>query len=56
MINIFERLSDEEVKVFADINFSEYFKSIRHKQDLRKVTKALYIFLKTSGEVERHVQ
>ena len=30
-------LTDKEVKNFAAINFSEYFKSIRAKQNLRTV-------------------
>ena len=34
-----------EVKDFVDINFSEYFKSIREEKNLGKVTKSLYIFL-----------
>ena len=40
-------LTDEEVKDFAAINFSEYLKYIRYKQNLRKVAKSLYIFLTT---------
>ena len=54
-------LTDEEVKDFALINFSEYFKSTREKlysrlneeQNLRKVAKLLYIFLTTLDEVEK---
>ena len=49
-------MTDKEVKDFVAINFSEYFKSIREKQSLRKVAKLLYIFLTTSNEVEKHVQ
>ena len=45
-----------EVKDFVAINFSEYFKSIKEKQNLRKVAKSLYIFLTTHGEVEKYVQ
>ena len=45
-----------EVKDFVDINFSEYFKSIREKKNLGKVTKSLYIFLTTPGEVVKYVQ
>ena len=37
-------LTDEEVKDFVAINFSEYFKSVREKH-FRKVAKSLYIFL-----------
>ena len=40
-------LTDEEVKAFVSINFSEYFKSIREEQNLRKVVKSLYFFLTT---------
>ena len=56
-------LTDEEVKDFVAINFSEYFKSLREKlyskrneeQNLRKVTKSLYIFLATPDEIEKYV-
>ena len=37
-------LTDEKVKDFVAINFSEYFKSIREDENLRKVAKSLYIF------------
>ena len=37
-------LTDSEVKDFVAINFSEYFKSIREDENLRKVAKSLYIF------------
>ena len=51
----FKIFTDEEVKDFVNLNFSEYFKSTREnlyskldeKQNLRKVTKSLYIFKKT---------
>ena len=49
-------LTNEEIKDFAAINFSEYFKSTREKQNLRKVTKSLYIFVTTADEVEKYVQ
>ena len=49
-------LTDEEVKEFVAINFSEYFKSIREEENLRKVAKSLYIFLTTPDEVEIYVQ
>ena len=49
-------LTDEKVKDFVVINFSEYFKSIREEQNLRKVVKLLYIFLITSGEVEKYME
>ena len=39
-----EILTDEEVKVFLAINFSEYFKSISEEQNLREVAKSLYFF------------
>ena len=32
-------LPDEEVKDFVAINFSEYFKSIKEEQNIRKVAK-----------------
>ena len=34
-------LTDEEVKYFVAINFSEYFKSIREEENVRKVAKSL---------------
>ena len=49
-------LTDEEVKYFAAINFSEYFKFINEEQNLRKVAKSLYIFLATPDVVEKYVQ
>ena len=57
-------LTDNEVKDFVAINFSEYFKSIRKnfyftlrkKQNLRKVAESLYIFLTTPDEVENYVE
>ena len=51
-----EILNDEQVKDFVSINFSEYIKSIREEQNLRKVTKSLYIFPATPNEVEKHLQ
>ena len=41
---------------YVAINFSEYFKSIREKQNLGKVAKFLYIFLTTPDEVKKYVQ
>ena len=38
------------------ILFTEYFKSIREEQNLRKVAKLLYISLTTPDEVEKYVQ
>ena len=57
-------LTDDEVKDFVAINFSEYFKSTKEKlysklneeQNLRKVAKSLYIFLTTPDEVENYVE
>ena len=49
-------LTDEEVKDFVVIYFSEYFKSIREEQNLTKIAKLLYIFLRTPDEAEKHVQ
>ena len=54
-------LTDDEVKDFVAINFSEYFKSTREElyskltqeQNIRKVAELLYIFLTTSDEVEK---
>ena len=45
-------LTDEEVNDFVAIKFSEYFKSIREGQNLRKVHKSRYVFLRTPDEVE----
>ena len=47
-----EILTDEEVKDFVAVNFSEYFKSTRQKQNLKYVAKLLYIFLTVQDEVE----
>ena len=55
-------LTDDEVKDFVAINFSEYFKFTREKlysklneeQNLRKVAKLLYIFLTTPDEIEKY--
>ena len=49
-------LTDGEVKDFVAINFSEYFKSAREEENLRKVAKSLYIFLTTPDEVEKYEQ
>ena len=51
-----EILTDEEMKNFAAINFSEYFKFIREEQNLRKVAKSLYIFVTTPDEVEKYAR
>ena len=47
-----EILTDEEVKDFVGLNFSEYFKSIEEEQNLRKVAKSLYFFLTTPDEIQ----
>ena len=49
-------LTDKEVENFITINFSEYFKSTRKYQSIRKVAKLLYIFLTTTDKVEEYVQ
>ena len=49
-------MTDEEAKDFVAINFSEYFKSTREEQNLRKVARSLYIFLTTPDEVESYAQ
>ena len=51
--NYLKILTDDEVEDFVDISFSEYFKSIREEQNLRKVAKLLYISLTTPDEVEK---
>ena len=49
-------LTDEEVKDFVAINFSEYFKFIREEQNLRKVPKSFYIFITTPDDIDKNVQ
>ena len=49
-------LTDEEVKDFVPIHFSECFKSIKEEENLRKVAKLLYIFLTTADEVKKYAQ
>ena len=57
-------LTDEEIKTFVAINLNEYLKSTREKmysklneeQNLRKVAKSFYIFLKTPDEMEKYVE
>ena len=41
------------MKDFVSINFSKCFKYTRKDQNLKKVTKSLYIFLTTPDEVEK---
>ena len=57
-------LTRDEVKVFADINFDEYFKSTREKlyskrceeQILRKADELLYIILTKSDKLEKYAE
>ena len=49
-------MTDEEVKDFVAINFSECFKSVREEQNLRKVAKSLYFFLTTPYEAEKYME
>ena len=55
-------LTDDEVKDFLVINFGEYFKSTKRelysklnkKQNIKKVTESLYVFLTIPNAVEKH--
>ena len=57
-------LTDDEVKNFIAIHFSEYFKSTKEKlcpqlneeQNLTKVAKSFYIVLTTPYEVEKYAK
>ena len=49
-------MTDQDIKDFVAINFSEYFKSLRKEQNLKKVAQSLYIFLTTPDEEEKYVQ
>ena len=57
-------MTRDEVKVFADINFDEYFKSTREKlyskrceeQILRKADELLYIILTKSDKLEKYAE
>ena len=49
-------LTDDEVKNFVAISFSEYFQCKREEQNFSKVAKSLYIFLTTFEEVEKFLQ
>ena len=51
-----ENWTDKEVKDFVATNFSEYFKSVREEQNLRRVAKSLYIFLTIPNKVQTYVQ
>ena len=46
-------LTDEKMKDFVTINFSEYFKSISKKPN---IAKSPYIFLTTPDKVENYVE
>ena len=48
-------VTGEEVKDFRAINLSQYFKSIREEENLRKIAKSRYSFLTTPDEVEKYV-
>ena len=41
---------------FAVINFNKCFKSVKEEQNVRKVTKLLFVFLTASDEVEKYVK
>ena len=49
-------LTDEKVKDFVAINFSEYFKSIREHKSPRKIPKLIGIFLTAPDEIEKYVK
>ena len=57
-------LSDDEMKDFVAIYFSEYFKYVREKlysklseeQNLRKFFESPYIILTTPDKVEKHIE
>ena len=49
-------MTDRDFKYFGAINSSEYFKSMKEKQNLRKVAKLLYVFLTRTDEVKKHLQ
>ena len=46
-------LKDDEVKDFVATSVSEYFKSIREGENLRKIFKLPYIFITIPEEVEK---
>ena len=47
-------LTDEKVKNFLAIKFSEYFKFVREGQNTRKVATSPYIFLRTPDIVDKY--
>ena len=64
MIIYLKILTDDEVKDFVALSFSEYFKSkieklnskLSEEQNLRKVDEPLYIFQTTLDEVEKYIE
>ena len=64
MLCVLKILTDDELKDFVVISFSEYFKSRREKlypklseeQNPIKVAESLYIFPATPGEVEKYIE
>ena len=49
-------LTDAKFEDFIPIHFSEYFKSTREEQNLRKVAKSYYFFLTIPDEIEKYMQ
>ena len=47
-----EILTDEKVKDFVAINFSEYFKLIEEEQNFRKIAQSFYFFLTTPDKAQ----
>ena len=62
IVDFLKNLTDNELKDFMVINFSEYFKSMREKlysklseeQNLREFIDLLYIFLATTDEEQKY--
>ena len=53
--NYLKLLTDEEVKDYLAISFSEYLKSIREEQNRsKKAVKLIYVFLTSPDEVEKY--
>ena len=48
-------MTDEEKKDFVATNFSDYSKSTRDEENLRKNAKLLYVFLTVPDEAEKYV-
>ena len=49
-------VTNEQVKDFVGINFSEFFKSITQEENIIKVAKSCCIFLRTPDELKKYVQ